>query len=76
MIANDKKLHFVVSASIVLAIWQIVSGWSVLIAVLVGISKEVYDKKTTGFDTKDLLFDVYGIVAATLFEVVLMLIRT
>lgn len=75
MITSDKKLHFIASASIVLALWQIVKWWSIPIAVLFGIGKELYDIKTTGFDVKDILFDCYGIIAATLFECALKVLQ-
>lgn len=73
MIPNDKKLHFLASACIVLALWQVIGWWSIPVTMLVGVGKEIYDRKTTGFDMQDLYADGLGILAGLVFELIIKL---
>lgn len=69
----DKIAHFAVNFCIVLAAGIFRNGWlvliGVLIAVVVSISKEIWDKVTGKgvCDWKDLVADAIGIVAALIF---------
>ena len=70
MIANDKKLHVLASLAITLALWQLIDWWAVPAALVIGIAKEVYDLRRTGFDMKDLLADSVGILVGAVFELI------
>ncbi len=69
----DKIAHFAVNFCIILAAGIFRNGWlvliGVLIAVVVSISKEIWDKATGKgvCDWKDLVADAIGIVAALIF---------
>lgn len=71
MIPNDKKLHVLVSLILVLALWQVIGWWSIPVAILVGVGKEMYDKKTTGFDKNDLIADGAGIFIGLCYELLI-----
>jgi uncharacterized membrane protein len=68
---RDKLMHFLVCEIMVMLIAIAcvsvgLEGWSFLVApvvtMAVGIGKELYDRKTTGFDKWDLLADFFGTV--------------
>lgn len=64
----DKWAHFFASAFLVLAISQFLPFWAgILVAVVLGIAKEIYDAQTGGkMEIKDLLADLLGVAIATL----------
>lgn len=73
---KDKQLHFAAGAAISSTIYTITYQttknknkaliYAITASTLAGISKELYDKKTTGFDNKDLLYTVAGGVSLSL----------
>jgi len=68
MIKVDKQLHFLVSAFIVFAIYAFIPNLLVagIIALMVGLLKEVYDEYTYGgWDWYDMLADVIGILVSS-----------
>ena len=71
MIPNDKKLHVFASLAIVLSLWQIIGWYAVIVAIVVGVAKEIYDINRTGFDGADLLADLIGIVAGAIYEILI-----
>lgn len=67
-IADDKKAHFCATWAIVMSVFGLCAckHWSValgfIVAVLIGVAKELYDKRKseTGFDWVDLVADILG----------------
>lgn len=62
MIAKDKLIHFCVG--LLLAQLVYLSLWFILLPVIIGIAKELFDKyvRKTGFNWWDLLATVSGLV--------------
>lgn len=57
-------MHFLSCFFITLGIFPLIGFWSMLLAFVVGVLKEVVDKIEYGlFDKKDLLADCIGIIA-------------
>lgn len=72
---SDKLAHFLVSAMLV-SLFAIIVGliWATIIAILLGITKEVLDKIKGGkFDLLDLLADALGIIYIVIYTLVLTL---
>lgn len=60
---GDKNLHALVNTIIVLLVGLLLNPITgVIIATIISIAKEIYDKKTTGFDYQDLIADSIGIL--------------
>lgn len=61
-IPKDKLLHF--CAGLLLSLLMILSVWFIVIPIVIGISKELYDKyvRKTFFDVKDMLVTWMGVV--------------
>lgn len=60
-IATDKILHFLVGYTIAFTVMEWLSWIVAIVAVVVvGLAKELYDIKRTGFDEIDLLFTIIG----------------
>lgn len=60
---GDKNLHALVNTIIVLLVGLLLNPIvGVIIAAIISIAKEIYDKKTTGFDYQDLIADSIGIL--------------
>jgi len=66
-VAEDKAIHSLVCFIIVI-VFNLIVGlfWASIIALVIGVIKELLDIKTTGFDKKDLLADVIGIIVAVI----------
>jgi len=73
-IGDDKKAHFCAAWAIVVSVFGLCAckHWSValgfVIAIIIGIAKELYDKKKkgTGFDWGDLVSDILGAILGIL----------
>ena len=71
---SDKLLHFLVNAIIVLAFSYINVILAVVVACIISIFKEIYDKyksSSTGFDVKDLIADLTGIVTSLIYLLII-----
>jgi hypothetical protein len=60
----DHVSHFFVCFTITAICTPFLGVWAWTVGFAVGVGKEVYDIKKTGFDWTDILADVVGIVAA------------
>lgn len=60
----DHVSHFFVCFTITAICTPFLGVWAWTVGFAVGVGKEVYDIKKTGFDWTDILADVAGIVAA------------
>lgn len=60
---GDKNLHALVNTIIVVLVGLLLNPIAgVILAAIISIAKEIYDKKTTGFDYQDLIADSIGIL--------------
>ena len=64
VIRSDHVKHFFVCFIVTAICTPFLGFWSWTIGLAVGIGKEVYDIKRTGFDWTDILADAAGIVVA------------
>jgi hypothetical protein len=60
----DHVSHFFVCFTITAICTPFLGVWAWTVGFAVGVGKEVYDIKKTGFDWTDIIADVAGIVAA------------
>ena len=61
LIPQDKIMHFLVGLLIAsLTAIAFNPAWGILSAAIIGLSKELYDLKRTGFDLRDLLMTAAG----------------
>ena len=63
-IPYDKKLHFLVCFAITMFCYPFIGWWSIAVAVIAAVGKEVRDKISYGnFSWSDILADCIGITA-------------
>lgn len=62
----DHVSHFFVCFGISAVCTQFLGVWAWTVGLAVGIGKEVYDIRKTGFDWTDIVADVVGILTALL----------
>lgn len=60
----DHVSHFFVCFTITAICTPFLGVWALTVGFAVGVGKEVYDIKKTGFDWTDILADVVGIAVA------------
>ena len=68
-IESDKLLHFLTTYAIILSTFLIFHNLliAVSVATILGVGKEIYDIKKTGFSKLDLMADGIGILIGTIF---------
>lgn len=57
---QDKILHFIVGLIIMLIGFQIIGIYALGLVLLIAVAKEVYDRKTTGFNYYDIAATLLG----------------
>jgi hypothetical protein len=58
----DKQLHFVISAFLIIFLSKFGIIEAVIITFILGLLKEIYDKRNNNFDWKDLIANILGIL--------------